>query len=97
MKRSMFNELKEGIQEMKEDKDERIRSWKMSVGKNLKRGETIPQTVENLQAVMEADAVLIEQLDRELKQTKVKLNQAKQSVRKWRTKYYHLLAAGEEG
>ena len=45
-------------------------TFRKPVGTDLKRGEKLPQTVENLQRVMEADGILMQLMDAEIKHLK---------------------------
>jgi acetyl-CoA carboxylase alpha subunit len=46
--------------------------------KNTKKGELIPQTVENLQAIMAKDAFMMELLDKDISKLKSEVNNLRQ-------------------
>jgi uncharacterized coiled-coil protein SlyX len=48
------------------------------------KGETIPQTVENLQAIMARDAETMMAMQAEIGELKARLNQAQQTIEKLR-------------
>ena len=54
----------------------------------LKKGQMVPQTIEDLQYVMSQDAILMEKLDRENRWLKDRLIRKQAAVVKWKAKYY---------
>lgn len=53
---------------------------------NVPKGDMIPQTVEDLQKVMAADAVVMMEMQREIMRLRVKVNNLEQKLAKARRK-----------